>query len=314
MKRKELFEFEDFSWFPSYIRVGMTNLILVFHKMMGTTSVISNLIIDLRKKVHFNFNTIVDLGSGSGGPMPGVINYINEKEKDAKLNLLLTDLHPNPELVKKINTDNNEFVNYHKKSINATNLLEAPKGLKTMIASFHHMSPEIAKNILQSASKNKHSILIYELAKNNVPFIAWVLLLPISLSILIIMSLIMTPFSKNLTLTQLLFTYLIPIIPLAYAWDGQASLMRTYTFEDIELLLSDIETPNYNWEINDAFKENGKKLGYYNKKILETDYPRGRAIEVFCRFRFGRRGQTKFYILPHPELLKKAVPTSPKER
>ena len=263
MKRKELFEFEDFSWFPTGIRVGMTNLILVFHKMMGTTEVISNLIIDLRKKVHFT--TIIDLGSGSGGPMAEVLKYVNEKEKETKLSLLLSDLHPNPELINKINTDDNEFVNYHKESINATNLLEAPKGLKTMIASFHHMNPEIAKSILQSASKNNQSILIYELAKNNLPFTVWVLLLPISLSILIIMSLVMTPFSKNLTVTQLLFTYVIPIIPLAYAWDGQASLMRTYSFEDINLLLNDLETPNYNWEVDDAFKDNGKKLGYYIK-------------------------------------------------
>lgn len=163
----------------------MTNLILLFHKMMGTTQAISNLIIDLLQKVHFD--TIIDLGSGSGGPMIEVINYINKKEKETKLNLLLTDLHPNPKLVKKINTDDNEYINYHSESINATNLLEAPKALKTIIASFHHMSPEIAKNILQSTSKHNQSILIYELAKNNVPFIAWILLLPISLSILIIM-------------------------------------------------------------------------------------------------------------------------------
>jgi hypothetical protein len=33
------------------------------------------------------------------------------------------------------------------------------------------------------------------------------------------------------------------------------------------------------------------------------------------RYHFGRRGQKpKFYILPHPKLPKKAVPTSPKER
>ena len=263
MIRKELFEFEDFSWFPTSFRVGMTNLILVLHKMMGTTEVLSNLIIDLRKKVHFN--TIVDLGSGSGGPMLGVIKKINEDETDAQLNLILTDLHPNSKLVEKINTDDNEFVNYHKNPINATSLSEAPKGLKTMIASFHHMNPAIAKNILKSALKTNEPILIYEIAKNNVPFIAWLLLLPISLSILFIMSWIMTPFSKNLTFTQLLFTYLIPIIPLAYAWDGQASIMRTYTFEDIEFLLSDLKTSNYSWEVNDAFKENGKKLGYYIK-------------------------------------------------
>ncbi|PWH82042.1 hypothetical protein DIS18_12305 [Algibacter marinivivus] len=263
MKRKELFEFEDFSWFPTSFRVAMTNLILLLHKIMGTTEVLSNLIIDLRKTIHFD--SIVDLGSGSGGPMPSVVEHINEVQKEDKLRLLLTDLHPNPKLVKKINTDDNEFVTYHEDSINATNLSEVPKGLKTMIASFHHMNPEIAKNILKSASKNNEPILIYEIAKNNVPFVAWILLLPISLLILFVMTWVMTPFTKSITLTQLLFTYIIPIIPLAYAWDGQASLMRTYTFEDIELLLSDVKTSNYNWEINDAFKANGKKQGYYIK-------------------------------------------------
>ena len=44
----------------------------------------------------------------------------------------------------------------------------------------------------------------------------------------------MTPFVKNLTLKQIIFTYLIPIVPLIYAWDGQASLVRMYTFKDIE--------------------------------------------------------------------------------
>jgi hypothetical protein len=229
--------------------------------MMGTTEVLSNLITDLRKTVHFD--SIVDLGSGSGGPMLGVIEHINEMQKEYKLRLLLTDLHPNLKLVEKINADDNNFVKYHNEPINATNLSEAPKGLKTMIASFHHMKPEISKNILKSVSNNNESILIYEIAKNNIPFVAWILLLPISLLILFIMSWVMTPFTKNITLTQLLFTYLIPIIPLAYAWDGQASLMRTYTFKDIEFLLSDIKTPNYNWEINDAFKKNGKKQGYY---------------------------------------------------
>ncbi len=263
MKRKELFEFEDFSWFPTHIRVGMTNLILLLHRMIGTTHVLSNLIIDLRN--NHDFDTIVDLGSGSGGPMPDVIKDINQNKSKDEFKLILTDLHPNPELVEKINTDNDTSVSYYKNPVNAVNLSEAPNGLKTMIASFHHMKPSIAKKILLSASQSNEPILIYEIAKNNIPFLVWLLLLPISLSILIVMSLVMTPFCKNLTLTQLIFTYLIPIIPLAYAWDGQASLMRTYTFEDLQILLEDVNSSNYKWEINDALKENGKKAGYYLK-------------------------------------------------
>ncbi len=261
MKRKELFEFEDFHWFPKVFRTGMTNLILVLHRMMGTSEVLARLISEIGNKV--DFQQIVDLGSGSGGPMPDAIKLINEKNSENKLKLLLSDLYPNPQLVERINSAENKDVSYHQTSLNATDLKEVPNGLKTMIASFHHMSPASARQILKSASDNKQPLLIYEITQNNIPFIAWLLLLPISLLILIVMSLIMTPFSKNLTVAQLIFTYLIPIIPLAYAWDGQASLMRTYTFEDIKELLSDIKTSNYTWEIEDAKKENGKKLGYY---------------------------------------------------
>ena len=48
------------------------------------------------------------------------------------------------------------------------------------------------------------------------------------------MVLFMTPWVRPLSWQQLLFTYLIPIIPLCYAWDGQASIMRIYTFDDIQ--------------------------------------------------------------------------------
>ena len=77
------------------------------------------------------------------------------------------------------------------------------------------------------------------------------------------MSLLMTPFVKPLTWKQLIFTYLIPVIPVCYAWDGQASLVRMYTFKDIELLLKDFKNEHYTWEMDQAKKENGKKLGYY---------------------------------------------------
>ena len=44
-----------------------------------------------------------------------------------------------------------------------------------------------------------------------------------------------------------------------------------------------------------------------NKKFLETDYPRGRAAEVFRRFHFGlkakKRPEYSGLYFPHPELL-----------
>lgn len=260
MKRIQLFEFEDFNWLPKPIRTGMTNLLVVLHKLFGTHDVLTNLITTVKKK--YEFSQIIDLGSGSGGVMPDVIKSLNKEQTADNLNLILTDLHPNPNLVKHINNEN-EHISYLESSVNAANLNSLPEGLKTMIASFHHMPPEIAKRILKSAQDNKQPLLIYELAENKIPILLWWILLPLSLAILFIMSLFMTLFVKPLTWKQLLFTYPIPIIPTCYAWDGQATLLRTYTFKDIEYLVQDFKDDSYTWEISQAKKANGKPLGYY---------------------------------------------------
>ena len=77
------------------------------------------------------------------------------------------------------------------------------------------------------------------------------------------MSLVMTPFVKPLRFSQLFFTYIIPVIPLLYAWDGQASLMRTYTFKDIDELIGENKNVDYIWKIAEAKNRNGKTAGYY---------------------------------------------------
>lgn len=260
MKRIQLFEFEDFNWFPVWIRSSMTNLIAVLHKMLGTKEVLVNLLATIKE--HYSFSQIVDMGSGSGGIMPDVIKELNN-DTSKPITLLLTDLYPNKQFINYINEQNIEHVNYSSNSLNATNLTQAPEGLKTMINSFHHMPPKNAKQILKSAQDNKEAILIYEIAENKIPLFLWWILLPVSLVILFVMALFMTPFSKPLSIKQLIFTYVIPIIPVFYAWDGQASMPRMYTFNDIKELLTDFEDPSYSWKINSATKPNGKKVGYY---------------------------------------------------
>ncbi|GAB5554718.1 MAG: hypothetical protein Sapg2KO_43090 [Saprospiraceae bacterium] len=229
--------------------------------MLGTSEVLARLITDVKEK--YDFDQIVDLGSGSGGPMPEAIQFINQNKGHQSIKLLLSDFHPNPAVVQSFNRQNSSSIRYHESPLDARNLNTTPDGLKTMVASFHHMRPAVAKEILQSAEQSKQPILIYELAHNNIPLLVWILLLPLSLSILILMCLFMTPFVRPLKFSQLLFTYLIPVIPLIYAWDGQASLMRTYTFSDIKNLIGNEDSSDYVWEMDDATKENGKKSGYY---------------------------------------------------
>lgn len=249
----------DFSWIPSTIRIGMTNLIMVFHRIMGTSEVVASILNNLKED--FEFNKIIDIGSGSGGPMPEAVSILNKKTED-KTKLLLTDLHPIKSEALKFNSNKDDTIRYSENPFDATDFSSAPEGLKTMMDSFHHMPPDKAKKILKSAQENKQPFLIYEIGINNIPTIIWWLLLPLSLSILILMTLFMTPFVKGLSLKQLLFTYIIPVIPICYAWDGQVSIVRIYTFEDIKSLLPE-SNETYTWKMEVAYKSNGKKLGYY---------------------------------------------------
>ena len=260
MKRVQLFEFEDFSWFPSWLRSSMTNLIVVLQKMMGTNHVIASHVSKILKDN--NISSIVDLGSGSGGIMPNVLEILRDKKELKNCTLTMTDLYPNMSVVKRFNKANKGVV-YSAKSVNATNFNSVPEGLKTMINCFHHMPPESAKKILKSAFENKQPLFIYELTENKMPLLLWWIMLPISLLILVIMTFFMTPFVRPLTWQQIVFTYLIPIIPIFYAWDGQASLPRMYAFKDIEELVNGLSSSEYEWEWGYLKDDKGKNKGTY---------------------------------------------------
>ena len=60
-----------------------------------------------------------------------------------------------------------------------------------------------------------------------------------------------------------MFSYVIPLIPLFYAWDGQASTARMYTETDIDELLSGLETADYTWEKGYGRSKQGRQLGTY---------------------------------------------------
>ncbi len=261
MKRVQLFEFEDLTWFPNWIRKCMTNLLVVINRMMGVSSVLAKLIANISKEKPIT--RIVDLGSGAGGAMPETQKILAEKYNLKNIQLTLTDLYPNESSIKKFNQKNEPLLTYAEESVDATQLDQGPKGLKTMINCFHHMPPKQARSILSSAARSNEPILIYELTENKMPIVLWWLLLPLSLVFLMVSTLFLTPFVKQITWQQIVFTYLIPIIPIFYAWDGQASMPRMYTFEDLDELLQGLETDSYKWEKGFAYDENEKKSGTY---------------------------------------------------
>lgn len=241
MKRLQLFEFEDFSWFPKWIRSCITRLITVMHQFLGTPGDLGGLVSKVLK--HSPQTSIIDLCSGSGGPMIEVVKILESEYGINNIKLTLTDLYPDEEAARKIN-QKPDNIQYLTSPVDATNIGSELVGLKTMIGSFHHMHPEAAKKILLAAQESKRPICIYEISDNNLPKYLWW----ISLPMIFIMVFFITLFVRPLTWKQLIFTYLVPVIPIFFAWDGAVSNARTYTLKDLDELTSGLSANDYTWE------------------------------------------------------------------
>lgn len=252
LKRIHLFEFEDLSWFPDWLRRALTRLIVVMHKMLKSDEQLTELLAPLIRET--KTNQLIDLCSGSGGPMLNVIKSLNKESEFKNLTLTLTDLYPNTRVAQSVNAHAHN-ISYKTEPVDAAHPGDSLVGLRTMVSSFHHMKPAVAKQILASAFEGKQPICIFEISDNSYPKFLWWATIPIN----IITCLVITPMVRPMTWYQLVFTYLIPIIPLFFAWDGAVSNARTYTLNDINVLLEDLKSPDYIWE-SGTLKGRGNKL------------------------------------------------------
>ncbi|WP_460893909.1 hypothetical protein [Rufibacter soli] len=265
MKRIHLFEFEDLPWFPNWLRISLTRLIVVMHRLLGTTKEIAALV---NKIMGYSSKpSIIDLCSGSGGPMLAVAQTLKGEYQIRDLTLTLTDLYPNTDLASKINRQGSADVSYVTNSVDAANVPSNLSGVRTMVCSFHHMKPDTARNILIDAKERRQPICIYEISDNRLPILLWWVALPLNF----IMAFLITPFVRPLTLKQILFTYFIPVIPIFFAWDGAVSNARTYTLKDLDILLMGLETEDYKWE-KGIISGKAKKVYLLGVPLKNTSY------------------------------------------
>ncbi len=131
----------------------------------------------------------------------------------------------------------------HNQPVNAKNVPETLKGFRTLFLSFHHFKPKQAVQIVQNSVNSNQPIGIFEIQDRSVSSIIAMLLLPISV-------LLTTPFIKPFSLLRLLFTYIIPIIPIIVLWDGVVSSLRTYSVDEMQQLIKSVENnENFHWQI-----------------------------------------------------------------
>jgi hypothetical protein len=186
-------------------------------------------------------NTIVDLCSGGGG---GILKIYEElKAEGLNVKIILTDLYPNINAFKHTKQVSRGNIDYSGKPVDAANVPAELKGFRTQLISFHHFKPEQAKQILKNAADSGVPIGIFEATERKIPNLIAMLFSPL-------LVLLFTPFIRPFKLSRLLFTYIIPAIPLFTLWDGLVSVLRSYTPEEMKEMAESV-TPSgsaYKWE------------------------------------------------------------------
>lgn len=243
MKRIHLFELEDQAWFPHWLRVRMTRFIVPLHRLMRTPDAIVPLL--ERALDRSETKAIFDLCSGSCGPLLHVMPKLWQQAGMADVKLTFTDLFPQTPEAQAVAAMGDSRLRYLTEPVDATAPGEQAQGVRTMMCSLHHMAPPVARKILTDAFRSRAPFLAYEISDNSLPhLIAW-----LALPHTFLMVLLLTPWIRPMTWQQLVFTYVIPILPFTVAWDGAVSNVRTYTPEDMAELLQGLDADDYTWEV-----------------------------------------------------------------
>ncbi len=233
INRLHLFEFGDQRWLPSIFKEALTD-ILQFQVQEIYQPVAPKLATLIKQT---NKNQITDLCSGASGPWETLIQQLQNEGIYPKV--LLTDKFPNPKYIQQFNHPN---IAYLEHPMDIFEIQPSEDSIYTIFTAFHHFNPKQAVQILNTLVNTQQPIVIFEFTQRRWQNIIGMLLSPI----LIFLTIPRLPLQRW---QYYLFTYLFPIIPLIYIWDGMVSHCRTYTTMELKEMATHLKSNTYNWEI-----------------------------------------------------------------
>jgi hypothetical protein len=160
---------------------------------------------------------------------------------------LLTDKYPNLRAFENVRAASQNHIAFCPNSVDAMKVPPALEGFRTIFTSFHHFPPEEARAILQNAVDAGQSIGVFEITRRALSTIA--LMFPWAL-----MPFAFTPWMRPFRWSRLLYTYVIPIIPLVLLFDGVVSCVRTYRPQELREIIQKLSGIEYQWEVGEHLK------------------------------------------------------------
>jgi hypothetical protein len=237
MQRQPWFEIHDSAWFPAYLRDLVTEALEAIWNSNRTYVPIAGRLRDAVR--NSGSRTVIDLCSGGGGPWPGLYDTIADGQP---LSVRLTDLYPNAGF--RSNGRLPAGISACSQPVDARNVPEDLHGFRTIFSSFHHFDPEAARALLADAFRRREGIGVFEAARRTPGTM-------LSVAGVAALSLRTAAAQRPVRPARLLFTFLLPVIPLTLWIDGLLSCLRSYSLEDMHELTAGLTAPDYAWQMGD---------------------------------------------------------------
>lgn len=183
---------------------------------------------------------VIDLCSGGGGPWLDLVRRIPAVAGPAP-RVRLTDRFPNLAAFARLWTASDGAIEGETEPVSATAVPARLTGFRTLFTALHHFPPGAAHAILADAVRARQGIAAFEVTRRTPLALLGILFLPL-------LVLLFTPFIRPFSWSRLLWTYLVPVLPLAVWFDGTVSCLRTYTPQELGNLVQDLQD-GYTWEI-----------------------------------------------------------------
>jgi len=267
--RVHLFELEDQEWLPRRIRDLATDYLCFLEAKLKMHRLVVPVLAEALRES--GSERIIDLCSGGSGPILPVL--LDLADEGLTIRATLTDLFPNLDTFYRVREASAGAVDFVSEPIDARSVPPTLVGFRTFYNSYHHFKPHEARGILEDAVAANQPVGVFELTERSYRMIA-------SMSLVPLMVLLATPFIRPMRWERLLWTYLVPLVPLVSFWDGLVSQLRSYTVEELRGIAHRVDAPDYVWEVGEsrAPRMPGKVtylVGYPVQQ--ELDLPNGAA-------------------------------------
>jgi hypothetical protein len=233
--RLHLFELVDQDWYPAALRDHCTNYLATVTERMGIFDPAVPLL--LKALDAGGADTVIDLGSGGGGPLPRLKGML-EREHGRRVRVIQTDLFPNAHARERATAAGAEYLD---RPVDAMQVPPELRGMRTLFNAMHHFRPDAVRAMLADAQARGVPIAVFDAIERSVVGVIGSLFIPLFV-------LLFTPLVRPRTLPRLFLTYVVPLLPLAIFWDGLVSTLRAYRPEELKQITDSLPREGYTWE------------------------------------------------------------------